>query len=242
MNIDEKEFEEVKRLGSSKYLVSKDRELFVKISDNKEALKEEYEALKKMNKKDPVEGLDFVEPIKVEDNKLITKYIEGTENLIETLDPDLFRKFGERLKEFHEAGYTLGGSQINDVLYKNQKFTITDLGKNLGKKTPEYDIATFKESLEVKKIKKPWKSFLYNNCFKSFLKGYGEMEKKKFEKVYHKKFNRLMNNFNERGKIGKIKAIIMKFLRIIGFIGVWKTREFLDYKKLYSNPYFPINI
>jgi len=218
MNIDEKEFEEVKRLGSSKYLVSKDRELFVKISDNKEALKEEYEALKKMNKKDPVEGLDFVEPIKVEDNKLITKYIEGTENLIETLDPDLFRKFGERLKEFHEAGYTLGGSQINDVLYKNQKFTITDLGKNLGKKTPEYDIATFKESLEVKKIKKPWKSFLYNNCFKSFLKGYGEMEKKKFEKEYKNRIEYTIEKFKKKGITGKFKAIILILADKIGFM------------------------
>jgi len=212
-----KEFKEVKRLGSSKYMISKDKELFVKISDNKKALKEEYGALKKMNKENSIEGLDFIEPVALEGNKLITKYVDGAKTLIEILDPDLFYKFGEKLKEFHEASYTHGHLQFNDVMHKNNRFIITDLG-HLNKKEPIYDLVNAKKGLEMFKIKKPWKHSKCNKCFESFLKGYGNIDKRKFEKQYKKRLRKTIERFRERGMMGKIKVLMIIMANKVGFI------------------------
>lgn len=216
MDVEDHSFKRIDKIGSAAFFVSENGEYFKKkIHDNPEILFEEYKNLKKLHGKDIVKNLKFIEPIEVTEKYLVTRYVDAS-SLLEDLRPRIYNEFGERLKKFHQKGYTHSHLQFNDVLYDGMDFYLTDL-RSLNKREPIKDLVVPKVGLTSFKIKKPWRWRSYDKCFEEFLNGYGDKDIncEDFIQSYNESFNKRVNNvkYSNPAVAGKFKAYSLNLMK-----------------------------
>ncbi|MBN1376949.1 hypothetical protein JW949_01300 [Candidatus Woesearchaeota archaeon] len=208
-------YKKIKKYGSSEYYLSEDKKFFIKTNSSKK----EYQNLKKYWNKIKIKNLRFIEPVEFSEKEkiLITKY-ENAPSLINISNPKIYYKFGKKLKEFHNSGFSHSHLQFNDVLYKKEEFILTDLG-NLNEKDNIIDLVKLKLSLNLFRLKKPWLWKRYTVCFKSFIKGYNFKEKDKMNKEYEKWINNRIDNLLKKNSfLSKIKGYILKINKKMGLL------------------------
>jgi len=210
----------VKKLGSSEYFISEDKQYFIKKSnENSEILENEFQNLKKLRERVNIKKLSFIEPISFnkERSMLISKYINA-EPIINLIDPSLFFKFGNILKKLHNSGYSLGHLEFNDVLYDKGVFYITDV-PYINENPVLVSIIKLLINIQIFKIKRPWLWVKYNNCSDAFLKGYQiELNFEEFKKYYQKGLNLKINLLINRSLRFKIIGLLLKILNKLGLI------------------------
>lgn len=214
------EYKKIKKLGSNTYYLSKDKKFFIKEYKRKlETLRKEYINLQKMRNELSMEDFEFIEPVEFieEKKRLITRYINA-EPLINVLIPQIYFKFGQKLKEFHSRGYTHSHLEFTDILYHNGKFVLTDLTA-LNKYPPVYDIIGLNYSIKNYKLKRPWLWMKYNKCFKAFLKSYNFKVTSEYNVLFKEKAMRKVVKFlKQDSPLLKIKGFIFKILIKSGLI------------------------
>lgn len=202
----------INKLGSSRYYLSEDKKYFYKKS-KKNIVDKEYNNLKKLQNV-CISNLNFLKPIGIKNDILVTEYVEAR-SLVDLIRPQIYYDFGRILKKFHKLGYAHSHLQINDVLYKNKVFILTDL-VNLNEKEFIYDLAIFKLSIQFFKLKKPWNWWRYSSCFKSFLKGYGLKENNILDNKFYEIITLRINKFIKRPTLKSLFVVlILKLIKKI---------------------------
>ena len=204
--------------GHFSYYITRDQEYFIKICWDKEWIEKEFFNLKKYWNKLNITNLHLAEPIKysLEKDYLITRFVKG-KRLIELLDPNIHRRFGQLLRKFHNKGFSHSHIELTDVIYKDGRFTLVDV-PFFNEKTPIHDIATIGICFKTYRLKQPWNWYKYNKCYKEFLRGYKLEKLSEYRNEYQKSFNNRMDYFIRTGKKNKIKAYIMKFFYKISLL------------------------
>lgn len=186
MDLSQQDFKRVEKIGSADFFISDDGQYFKKVfDDNSDLMRQEYRNLKDIRTTDPVDGLQFIQPIKVTDTSMITRHVDA-EHLLGNPCPEHYEQFGEKLRHLHEEGYTHSHLQFNDVLYDGNSFYLTDMCF-MNERDRIYDLVIPKVGLDVFKLKRPWRWRSYNLCYRKFLDGYGEKRfaQSRFDRVYH---------------------------------------------------------
>ncbi|MHA1273756.1 MAG: hypothetical protein ACTSVV_02745 [Promethearchaeota archaeon] len=207
--------------GSFAYYYDKKRKYFIKVcKGQREWIEKEYNNLKKYWNKLNVKNLNLIRPIKYSKKLefLVTELIEG-KRLVDILIPEIYYNFGKKLKEFHANGFSHSHLEFQDVLFdKNSKiYYIADV-PFFNKFPPIHDLATIKVSFYMYRYKKPWNFYRYNICFNAFLQGYGVYNKKELEKEYRKSIEGRIRYLIKRGKLNKIRGILMNIMYKLGLL------------------------
>ena len=205
--------------GHFSYYITRDQEYFIKICYDKEWVEKEYSNLKKYWNKLNINHLNLAEPIKysLEKDYLITRFVKG-KRLVELLDPNIHRLFGQLLRKFHNKGFTHSHIELTDIIYRDGQFTLVDV-PFFNEKSSIHDLATIGICFKTYRLKEPWNWYKWGKCFKGFLSGYKLEDFTDYKKEYKKSFNNRMDYFIRKGgKKDKIKAYIMKFFYKIGLL------------------------
>lgn len=193
------DFEKIDKVGTAQFFISEDNQYFKKrVAGDSEILIQEFENLQRANSIPPIDGLEFITPIDVSDQYLITEYVDA-DSLLDTLSPDAYERFGSRLRELHLCGHTHSELQFNDVLYDGTTLYLTDLGY-LDERDPIHDLVSPKVGIEVFKIKQPWRWRLFDRCFDRFLQGYGyeNFSQAHFDEFYDQYFETRIDSYRGR--------------------------------------------
>lgn len=205
-------YQKIKKLGSNTYYISQDGLYFIKESKKKvDKLEKEYLNLKFLSNNLNLEDIITVEPVDFirEKGMLITRYVDANP-IIENLNPIIYHNFGKVLKNFHLKGYSHSHLEFNNVLFKFNKYILTDL-PFLNKYPKIFDIICLEITIDMFKIKKPWNWVKYNKCFDAFKTGYGIRGSTICYKLYKKEINnRIDILFRSNSILSKIKGLIIK--------------------------------
>jgi len=205
--------------GINFYYITTNRKYFIKICKGKEEwMAKEYSNLKKYWNKLDVENFQLIEPIKYSKKNefLATRFIDG-KKLANLLEPKIFNEFGKKLKKFHEKGFAHSHLELQDVLYENGKFYLSDV-PFFGDWSQLHDLVTIKMSFNMHRLKSPWNWHKYNICCKEFFRGYKLEDSLGFKRDYDYSLNVRMNILLMNGVFNKIKRYIMKLIKKFGLL------------------------
>ncbi|MFD1641501.1 hypothetical protein [Halohasta litorea] len=193
------DFERIDKVGTAQFFISEDDQYFKKrVAGETEILTKEFKNLQRANDIPTIDGLEFIRPVDVSDQYLITEYVDA-ESLLDFLSPEAYEQFGSRLRKLHQHGHTHSELQFNDVLYDGETFYLTDLGY-LDEREPIHDLVSPKVGIEVFKIKQPWRWRLFDRCFDRFLEGYGHenVDGDHFDEFYNWYFQKRIDSYKDR--------------------------------------------
>lgn len=151
-------------------------------------------------------------------------------NLINKGKYHVMLNFGRKLRKFHNLGLTHGELELQDILYKNNKFYLFDWFF-LNKRTKECDISRLLISIDLWRIKKSFWVLTNRKHFflakRYFLKGYYKTRSSFMESNHclEKALNRELINIisvylKQKTPTEKIRGII---LLILSFLGEFKN-------------------
>ncbi len=210
--------------GSNFYYITKDKKYFIKINNikvtkgKKDWIINEYNNLKKYWNKLGIDHFQLIEPVYYSNKNefIVSKFVE-CKKLVDILNHKIYYEFGKKIKLFHEKGFSHSHLEVHDVLYKDGTYYLADVpffneGKSIN------DLVTFKLSLNLYKLKRPYYWYLYKLCFNEFMRGYKSLNLKELDKEYDNSIRKRIHLYMKLGIFYKIKAIILIFIYKISLL------------------------
>jgi len=205
--------------GSNFYYITKNKKYFIKVCIGREEwLTKEFLTLKKYWNNLGIKNFQLIEPVKFSKSKefIVTKFVNG-KKLANILDPKIHYEFGKKLKTFHKRGYAHSHLELQDVIFENGRFYLSDV-PFFGDWSQLHDLVTIKMSFNMYELKKPWNWYKYKICCREFFRGYEIDDISDFQRDYNYSFNVRMNLLLIDGLVNKLKRNLLKLAKRIGLL------------------------
>lgn len=199
--------------GSYAYYITEDKKLFIKVCNGQgDLITKEFQNLKKFWNKLGVKNFQLIEPVNFSKEKefLITKFV-NFKTLVKILDPKVYFNLGKKLKSFHNNGFSHSHLEIQDILYNEGRFILSDV-PFFNERTQIHDIDTIKLSINMYRLKKPWYWYKYKICLREFLRGYIFEDHLGLEKEYVESIKKRIRTYLAGGKINQFRGHFLKLI------------------------------